>query len=147
MEAPRTISSNAAPAGRRNKSEIAGTTRPELHVIKGNRTDESRVRRGFEQLLTWTRTRRTPLLHLVVAVAFLVVCLLGSLTLRTQMVQNSFEANQIETWKDKANHLVAVFGGTRLRKIFDERVAKHVFATVVVVKYTENIQKSGLSGA
>ena len=97
MEAPRTISSNAAPAGRRNKSEIAGTTRPELHVIKGNRTDESRVRRGFEQLLTWTRTRRTPLLHLVVAVVFLVVCLLGSLTLRTQMVQNSFEANQIET--------------------------------------------------
>ena len=97
MEATSTISSNAATAGRRNKSEIAGTTRPELHVIKGNRTDESRVRRGFEQLLTWTRTRRTPLLHLVVAVVFLVVCLLGSLTLRTQMVQNSFEANQIET--------------------------------------------------
>ena len=57
------------------------------------------------------------------------------------------EANQIETLKDKANHLVAVFGGTRLRKVFDERVTKHVFSTVLVVKYTENIQKSGLSGA
>ena len=96
MEAPRTISSNAAPAGRRNKSEIAGTTRPELHVIKGNRTDESRVRRGFEQLLTWTRTRRTPLLHLVVAVVFLVVCLLGSLTLRTHMVKTDIDTHPIE---------------------------------------------------
>jgi len=39
----------------------------------------------------------TPLLHLVIAAVFLGVCLLGSLMLRTQMVQNSFEASQIET--------------------------------------------------
>ena len=44
-----------------------------------------------------TRTRSTPLLHLVIAAVFLGVCLLGSLMLRTQMVQNSFEASQIET--------------------------------------------------
>ena len=47
--------------------------------------------------VTWTRTRSTPLLHLVIAAVFLGVCLLGSLMLRTQMVQNSFEASQIET--------------------------------------------------
>ena len=47
--------------------------------------------------ITWTRTRSTPLLYLVIAAVFLGVCLLGSLMLRTQMVQNSFEASQIET--------------------------------------------------
>lgn len=97
MAAPRTIASNAAPAGRKRQDETIGTTRPELHVVKGARAEGNGLRRSFEQLITWTRTRSTPLLHLVIAVAFLGVCLLGSLMLRTQMVQNSFEASQIET--------------------------------------------------
>ena len=97
MAAPRTIASNAAPAGRRNQNETAGTTRPELHVVKGTRAEGNGVKRGFKQLITWTRTRSTPLLHLVIAVVFLGVCLVGSLMLRTQMVQHSFEANQIES--------------------------------------------------
>lgn len=96
MAAPRTIASNAAPAGRRRPTEDVGTTRPELHVVKGTQSESSGVRRGFEQLITWTCTRSTPLLHLVIAAVFLGVCLLGSLMLRTQMVQNSFEASQIE---------------------------------------------------
>ena len=93
MAAPRTIASNAAPAGRKSQTETIGTTRPELHVIKGTRVEGN----GIRQLITWTRTRSTPLLHLVIAAVFLGVCLLGSLMLRTQMVQNSFEASQIET--------------------------------------------------
>ena len=97
MAAPRTIASNAAPAGRKSQTETIGTTRPELHVIKGTRVEGNGIRHGFEQLITWTRTRSTPLLHLVIAAVFLGVCLLGSLMLRTQMVQNSFEASQIET--------------------------------------------------
>ena len=64
-----------------------------MHVVKGTRAEGNSVKRGFEQLITWTRTRSTPLLHLVIAVVFLGGCLLGSLTLRTQMVQ----ANQIES--------------------------------------------------
>ena len=92
MAAPRTIASNAAPAGRKSQTETIGTTRPELHVIKGTRVEGNGIRHGFEQLITWTRTRSTPLLHLVIAAVFL-----GSLMLRTQMVQNSFEASQIET--------------------------------------------------
>ena len=72
MAAPRTIASNAAPAGRRDQTETAGTTRPELHVVKGTRAEGNSVKRGFEQLITWTRTRSTPLQH-------------------------SFEANQIES--------------------------------------------------
>ena len=97
MSASRTIASNAAPAGRRDQNETAGTTRPELHVVKGSRAEGNGVKRGVEQLITWTRTRSTPLLHLVIAVVFLGVCLMGSLMLRTQMVQHSFEANQIES--------------------------------------------------
>ena len=75
MAAPRTIASNAAPAGRRRPTEGVGTTRPELHVVKGTQSESSGVRRGFEQLITWTRTRSTPLLHLVIAAVFLGVCL------------------------------------------------------------------------
>ena len=41
MAAPRTIASNAAPAGRRDQTETAGTTRPELHVVKGTRAASS----------------------------------------------------------------------------------------------------------
>lgn len=84
MSASRTIASNAAPAGRRDQNETAGTTRPELHVVKGSRAEGNGVKRGVEQLITWTRTRSTPLLHLVIAVVFLGVCLMGSLMLRTQ---------------------------------------------------------------
>ena len=104
MAAPRTIASNAAPAGRKSQTETIGTTRPELHVIKGTRVEGNGIRHGFEQLITWTRTRSTPLLHLVIAAVFLGVCLLGSLMLRTQMVQNSFEASQIETHITQLTH-------------------------------------------
>lgn len=97
MAAPRTIASNAAPAGRRDQTETVGTTRPELHVVKGTRAEGNGVKRGFKQLITWTRTRSTPLLHLVIAVIFLGICLVGSLMLRTQMVQDSFDANRIES--------------------------------------------------
>ncbi len=97
MAAPRTISSNAAPAGRRSQSGTAGKTRPELRVVKGERGKANGVRRGFEQVINWTCARNTPVLHVFVAVAFLMLCLLGSLSLRTQMVQNSFEASQIES--------------------------------------------------
>ena len=97
MAAPRTIASNAAPAGRRDQTETVGTTRPELHVVKGTRAEGNGVKRGFKQLITWTRTRSTPLLHLVIAVIFLGICLVGSLMLRTQMGQDSFDANRIES--------------------------------------------------
>ncbi len=52
MAAPRTIASNAAPAGRRDQNETAGTTRPELHVVKGTRAEGNGVKRGVEQLIT-----------------------------------------------------------------------------------------------
>ncbi len=97
MGASRTTSSNAAPAGRRGQSGTTGNKRPELRVVKGERDKATGVRRGFEHVINWTRARNTPVLHVFIAVAFLMLCLLGSLSLRTQMVQNSFEASQIES--------------------------------------------------
>ena len=70
---------------------------PRVPNCTSSKGPESKATASVEQLITWTRTRSTPLLHLVIAVVFLGVCLLGSLMLRTQMVQNSFEASQIET--------------------------------------------------
>ncbi|MCI1240864.1 hypothetical protein [Bifidobacterium subtile] len=91
----RTVRSNAAPAGRERESKET-SRRPELTVIKGRRTAGNAVGEGFERLLTWTRARSMPLLQVVVAVAFLAACLLGSLALRTQMAQNSFEQTRVQ---------------------------------------------------
>ena len=91
----RTVRSNAAPAGRERESKET-SRRPELTVIKGRRTASNAVGEGFERLLTWTRARSMPLLQVVVAVAFLAACLLGSLALRTQMAQNSFEQTRVQ---------------------------------------------------
>jgi cell division protein FtsL len=46
--------------------------------------------------MDWTRERTTPLVHIVIAVVFLVSTLIGSLALRTQMVQNAFEETQVQ---------------------------------------------------
>lgn len=91
----RTVRSNAAPAGRERESKET-SRRPELTAIKGRRTASNAVGEGFERLLTWTRARSMPLLQVVVAVAFLAACLLGSLALRTQMAQNSFEQTRVQ---------------------------------------------------
>jgi hypothetical protein len=47
---------------------------------------------GARRLLVWTRTRRAPLFHIVVALSILGASLVVSLMLRTQMIENSFEA-------------------------------------------------------
>lgn len=91
----RTIRSNAAPAGRTHEAG-APPARPDLHVVTGNRNQSSPVTRGVERLFTWTRTRKAPMLNVVIAMVFLAVCLVGSLTLRTQMAQQAFEQTQVQ---------------------------------------------------
>ena len=51
---------------------------------------------GARRLLVWTRTRRAPLLHIVVAMCILGASLVASLMLRTQMIENSFEATKTQ---------------------------------------------------
>lgn len=91
----RTVRSNAAPA-RHSRTMPAFATRPELKVVKGTRGRHSAVSEGFGRFMAWSRARSMSLLHVVVAVSFLAASLLGSLALRTQMAQNSFEQTQIQ---------------------------------------------------
>ena len=92
MATARNIRSNAAPASNRPHTKHQSSSRPELRVVSNPRGDE----RGnvVGRVIEWTRT---PLVHVAIAVIFLVGTLFGALMLRTQMVQNSFEAAQIET--------------------------------------------------
>ena len=59
MAAPRTIASNAAPAGRRDQTETAGTTRPELHVVKGTRAEGNSVKASLKDLGVTVDTDKT----------------------------------------------------------------------------------------
>lgn len=94
MPAPaRQHRSNAAPAGRQT---TADRKRPQLHVVAQRSTTSQSSSRGLGRILEWARMRSTPVVHIIVAVVFLVACLLGALFLRTQMGTNSFEATRIE---------------------------------------------------
>ncbi|WP_026645186.1 hypothetical protein [Bifidobacterium sp. AGR2158] len=94
----RSSRSSAAPAGRQGQEPAVGHVqkRPQLHVVENRRASSSKVGRGMQRLLDWTRTRRSPAVHIVVAVLFLGTCLLGALLLRTQMSSNSFEASTVQ---------------------------------------------------
>lgn len=96
MAQSRNVRSVAAPPTRRAKDgEAERSKRPELKVVAG-KAKSSAVSRGVEGLVNWTKARATPMMHIAVAVVFLVASLLGSLLLRTQMIQNSFESTQIQ---------------------------------------------------
>lgn len=88
----RSTHSRTVPQGRRVESHL---TRPDLHVVS-HAENQSHVVAGVRQLIHWTKTRSQPLVHVIIAVIFLVLCMLGSLILRTQMAQHSFEASQVE---------------------------------------------------
>ncbi|RSX55694.1 hypothetical protein D2E26_0257 [Bifidobacterium dolichotidis] len=94
---PRLTRSGVAPAGRKDKSAYAGISkRPQLELIKGSKPEQrNKLSESFAAFWNWTKTKSSPMVHVIVAVVFLVACLLGSLFLRTQMVQNSFEAAQV----------------------------------------------------
>lgn len=95
----RSIRSSAAPAGRPERQERSdnATSRPQLRVVNGVHNGSNAAVRGFKRLLEWTRTRSTPLFHITIAAVFLVGTLIGALMLRTQMVEISFEASQVES--------------------------------------------------
>ena len=90
MATARSIRSNAAPASNRPHTKHQSSSRPELRVVSNPRGNE-------QGNVVGRVTRSAPLVHVAIAVIFLVGTLFGALMLRTQMVQNSFEAAQIET--------------------------------------------------
>lgn len=90
--------SSAVPAGRRTKDELEAkpSKRPQLRVIDSAKTQRFRMAQGLNELWKWTKTRATPMVYLGVAAVILVLSLLGSLFLRTQMIENSFESTQVQ---------------------------------------------------
>ena len=113
MATARSIRSNAAPASNRPHTKHQSSSRPELRVVSNPRGNEQGNVVG--RVIEWTRTRSAPLVHVAIAVIFLVGTLFGALMLRTQMVQNSFEAAQIETNIEAKNGKGAGF--ERIRRI------------------------------
>lgn len=89
MATARSIRSNAAPASNRPHTKHQSSSRPELRVVSNPRGNEQGNVVG--RVIEWTRTRSAPLVHVAIAVIFLVGTLFGALMLRTQMVQNSYE--------------------------------------------------------
>lgn len=87
--------SQAQPSGRPSHARQTAT-RPQLRVVKGRRAEEQGAAGRLGRIIAWTRSRTTPLLHVTASIVFLVATLLGALALRTEMVQNSFEASQVQ---------------------------------------------------
>lgn len=96
VQASRSVSP-ARVAEPRPRTQPAATRRPELHVIQGRKRQPGAdaVTDGFQRLFAWVTGRRSPFLTVVVAAAFLGGTLLGTLALRTQMVEYSFESARV----------------------------------------------------
>ena len=93
--AARTVRSRATP-GKGHPQSQPISTRPELNLVKGTQTGGRAMVEGARRVISWTHTRGTPMMHILVAVIFLATSMFGSLMLRTQMVQNSFEAPRVQ---------------------------------------------------
>ncbi|MBW3091895.1 hypothetical protein KIH79_02785 [Bifidobacterium sp. 82T10] len=90
----RTVRSNAVPESRRPRS-AEPSTRPSLHVVEGGAKPAGQ-NGGLARLIVWTRSRSTSLFHIAASAIFLAATLIGALLLRTQMVENSFEAAEVQ---------------------------------------------------
>ena len=106
MATARSIRSNAAPASNRPHTKHQSSSRPELRVVSNPRGNEQGNVVG--RVIEWTRTRSAPLVHVAIAVIFLVGTLFGALMLRTQMETNINRLTQdIEDDQAKLDQLVA----------------------------------------
>lgn len=77
------------------RESVTEQSRPQMHVIQGRgmRYQNGRV----QYVWKWVRSRSAPMLYVVISVFFLLASLLGSLTLRTSMAENSFESSQVRS--------------------------------------------------
>ncbi|NMN00899.1 hypothetical protein G1C96_1480 [Bifidobacterium sp. DSM 109958] len=105
-----TLTVRSARVARSARSAETGRPRPHTDERTAARPDESRgesrarrersvdvsaMSEGFGRILRWVMNRRAPFLPTVLAALFLIGTLLGTLALRTQMVENSFEATRL----------------------------------------------------
>ena len=91
----RSTRSNVSPAGRQSDPALK---RPHLHVVESGEHHAKETGHGAHvasTVIAWTRSRPRPWLHTTIAILFLVLCWIGTLMLRIQMVENSFESSQV----------------------------------------------------
>lgn len=100
----RRIRSQASPAShpeRQQETRRAAAARPALHVVKAEQADAASSQNRFRSFIEWTRSHTVPVIQVGIALAFLGATAVGSLTLRTQMAENSFDAQQTEQQIEK----------------------------------------------
>ncbi|KFI45608.1 hypothetical protein GA0061078_1150 [Bifidobacterium bohemicum] len=91
----RTVRSSAAPAGREDES-YAPSARPQLTVVSG-RGPRKDVAGLMARVGKWIAGGTMSMVYFAVSVVFLFAALLGSLALRTQMVQDSYESARVQS--------------------------------------------------
>lgn len=88
-------STRPAEVGRTVSSQTSRTARPQLRVIEGSKR-HGRSPLSSSAVQTRTVSRIRPAIRMIAAIGFLGVSLVGSLLLRTQMVQDSFEITRVQ---------------------------------------------------
>lgn len=91
-------SSASAPAGRTKDNS---TRKEYIHnsapsAFNPSQRKSSAVLERFRKVMTWSNTRKVPLVNCMIIVIFMVVTLLTSLLLRTQMAEISFDQTAVQ---------------------------------------------------
>lgn len=91
-------SSASAPAGRTKdnstRKEYVHNSAPS--VFNPSQRKSSAMLERFSKVMTWSNTRKVPLVNCMIIVIFMVVTLLTSLLLRTQMAEISFDQTAVQ---------------------------------------------------
>lgn len=91
-------SSTSAPAGRTKdnstRKEYVHNSAPS--AFNPSQRKSSAVLERFRKVMTWSNTRKVPLVNCMIIVIFMVVTLLTSLLLRTQMAEISFDQTAVQ---------------------------------------------------
>lgn len=91
-------SSASAPAGRTKdnstRKEYVHNSAPS--AFNPSQRKSSAVLERFRKVMTWSNTRKVPLVNCMIIVIFMVVTLLTSLLLRTQMAEISFDQTAVQ---------------------------------------------------
>lgn len=92
-------SSASAPAGRTkdNPARKEYVHSPAPSAFNSSQRKSSAVLERFRKVMTWSNTRKVPLVNCMIIVIFMVVTLSSSLFLRTQMAEISFDQTAVQT--------------------------------------------------
>ena len=78
-----------------NGTRVAKRPDSRSGAARDHAVDTVALASGVKKVASWIMSRRSPFLPTIVAAVFLIGTLLGTLALRTQMVEDSFEATRL----------------------------------------------------